>query len=344
MTGKAKQYGFWKRLMNSAEASGPAVNIPSGGTALLTWTSTNAASCDLTLPSRTIPNVGVNRTDYPVTGLTAGTHILVIDCQDSTGTKTDSDSVTVNVNSAPNPPTITGPATGVTNTPYQYVLNATDPENDTLRYGYDNDGNNTVDSFHPGTGYVSSGADQTTPLSWSTPGTYTFGVLTQDSKGAGSSFTPKTVTITNPVPAALNICPTSATINEGGFTQLAAWYTSPGTTFNGCAAPNGTNQSGSASWSSSNSGVASVNATGRVSGVTPGNASIGATYSGVSDSTPTSVTVLCTPKDSCSSQSSQDKADLVCTTDTFTISDGCGNNIVCNGSRSCDYNWKEVAP
>lgn len=344
MTGKARQVGFWKQLTNSAEASGPAVNIPAGGAALLTWTSVGATNCTLTVPPVAGRDVALNATDFPVTGLSAGTHILTIDCRDASGTKTDSDFVTVNVNSAPNVPTITGPATGVTNTSYDYVMTSTDPDGDTLRYGFDGDGNGSVDRFYPSTGYVASGTGQTATKSWSTPGTYTIQASAQDSKGAGSNFTAKTITITNPVAAALNICPTSATINEGGSTQLAAWYTGTGVTFNGCAAPNGTNRANVASWSSSNSGVASVNATGRVSGVTPGTASIGATYSGVSDATPTSVTVLCTPKDSCSSQSSKDKADLVCTTDTFQISDGCGNNIVCNGARTCDYNWKEVAP
>ena len=33
-----------------------------------------------------------------------------------------------------------------------------------------------------------------------------------------------------------------------------------------------------------------------------------------------------------------------CPADTYTVEDGCGTTLTCNGRRRCDFNWKEVAP
>ena len=57
-----------------------------------------------------------------------------------------------------------------------------------------------------------------------------------------------------------------------------------------------------------------------------------------------SVTISCTPTNSCSSASSDTRAAGICAGDTFTITDGCGGTLTCSGTRVCDYNWKEVAP
>lgn len=177
------------------------------------------------------------------------------------------------------------------------------------------------------------------PISGLTTGTHT---LTMEcTNGSDVALDSVDVIVAAPVQAALNVCPTSATLYEDNTSSLKAWHTDTGVTFNGCAAPNGTDRTGAASWSSSNIGVASVSG-GTVTGVSAGSATIQASYAGLSDTA--SVSVLCSPDNSCSSQSSKDKADLVCTTDIFTIPDGCGNDIVCNGTRACDYNWKEVAP
>gem|GEM_PF-5415694 len=53
---------------------------------------------------------------------------------------------------------------------------------------------------------------------------------------------------------------------------------------------------------------------------------------------------VCAPNNDCASAASVTQAATVCIGGTFSIADGCGNTIVCNGARSCDYNWKEVAP
>jgi membrane peptidoglycan carboxypeptidase len=33
-----------------------------------------------------------------------------------------------------------------------------------------------------------------------------------------------------------------------------------------------------------------------------------------------------------------------CQNQTFTVNNGCGASITCNGTKTCNYNWKEVAP
>ena len=98
-------------------------------------------------------------------------------------------------NTAPASPTITGPITGNTSTPYAFSAQASDPDNDTLRYGIDWDMNSTVDEWAPALGYVASNTAQSTNHSWLIAGPQTFQVLAQDSKGANSTFTSHTITL-----------------------------------------------------------------------------------------------------------------------------------------------------
>lgn len=55
----------------------------------------------------------------------------------------------------------------------------------------------------------------------------------------------------------------------------------------------------------------------------------------------TTATVSCLPSGNCSADS---RTTQLCSNQNFTIPDGCGGNMNCSGTRSCDYNWKEVAP
>jgi hypothetical protein len=99
-------------------------------------------------------------------------------------------------NTAPNPPTITGPTTGVPSTSYTYTFTATDPDGDTLRYEIDWDNNGTVDQTLPATGYVASGPPgQSQANNWTGPGTKNFQARAVDSLGAISGWSPYTVTI-----------------------------------------------------------------------------------------------------------------------------------------------------
>jgi hypothetical protein len=98
-------------------------------------------------------------------------------------------------NNAPNAPTISGPTTGNPNTSYSFNLTATDPEGDTLRYGIDWNNDGAIDQWVPGSGYVASGTTQTASYTWTTPGTYTFQVLAQDSNGSQTGWVSHTITI-----------------------------------------------------------------------------------------------------------------------------------------------------
>ncbi len=52
---------------------------------------------------------------------------------------------------------------------------------------------------------------------------------------------------------------------------------------------------------------------------------------------------VCVPTDNCVNHTAD--TDNVCVGSQYVITnDGCGNTINCPGTRSCDYNWKEVAP
>nr|MCW1888385.1 hypothetical protein [Candidatus Moranbacteria bacterium] len=54
-----------------------------------------------------------------------------------------------------------------------------------------------------------------------------------------------------------------------------------------------------------------------------------------------SVTVTCTDAGACQRDS---RSQSLCQKDTFTITDNCGVTQNCTGEKTCDYNWKEVAP
>ena len=103
----------------------------------------------------------------------------------------------------------------------------------------------------------------------------------------------------------------------------------------------------STNWSSSNIAVATVNNTtdkGRVTGVSGGTTNITATYrpNTTTYSDAKSVTVTCIPTLFCSDPGPAATAANKCSGDTFVISDGCSGLSTCTGTRTCDFNWKEV--
>ena len=190
-----------------------------------------------------------------------------------------------NVNPAnrpPTTPTITGPVTGQTNISYDFSALSTDPDNDTLRYGFDWNNDTTVDQWLPADGYVNPGVSQTGSRVWSVASTNTFQVLAQDSQGAQSNWVQHTITIEDCVSTFGTTCTTSP--NSCGMTSTGT-----------------------------------ISCTGACSAVTPTES-------------------LCTPCYPDCSRRGQ-----VCVGKTFNDANGCGINN-CDGTRSCDYNWKEVAP
>ncbi len=79
-----------------------------------------------------------------------------------------------------------GSTVGLTWTPYSYSTNTTDPDGDDIRYGWDWNGNNTVDEWT--TEFYPSGATANISHSWNTSGTYNVKVKAEDMYGAQSTF------------------------------------------------------------------------------------------------------------------------------------------------------------
>ena len=98
-------------------------------------------------------------------------------------------------NNLPSPPnTPSGPTSGETDVLYSYTTNATDPDNDEVRYYFDWD-----DGTGNWTGFVGSGQSASKSHAWNNPGTYEIRAKAQDEHGAESEFSsPLTVVITEP--------------------------------------------------------------------------------------------------------------------------------------------------
>ncbi len=64
---------------------------------------------------------------------------------------------------------------------------------------------------------------------------------------------------------------------------------------------------------------------------------------GVWDSIASICVAACLPDDTCTDHAAE--IANTCVGSDYVISDnGCGVQQLCSGTRSCDYNWKEVAP
>jgi len=99
-------------------------------------------------------------------------------------------------NGSPETPiTPSGPTSGNTGPSYSYSTSSTDPDGDTVKYGWDWNGDEIVDEW---TGQNPSGAIVSTDHSWTTTGTYYIKVKAEDSNGAQSDFSSSlSVTITS---------------------------------------------------------------------------------------------------------------------------------------------------
>ena len=99
-------------------------------------------------------------------------------------------------NTAPNSPSVTGPASGNPDSSYTFTITSTDPEGDQVRYGVDWDKNGVADEWVPaGTATVPSGTALTASHSWSTTGVKQFQVLAQDAPGLNSGWTQKSISL-----------------------------------------------------------------------------------------------------------------------------------------------------
>lgn len=126
--------------------------------------------------------------------------------------------------------------------------------------------------------------------------------------------------------------------------SLRAYHVLNGTVDCSNAAAVATDVTGTTVWSTSNAAVATV-----VGGVVTSttntigsSATISATYSGLTDSGAT-VVITCLPTN-CFDPGPAATAANKCpgSANEFTIDDGCGGTLTCQGTRVCDFNWKEV--
>jgi len=107
----------------------------------------------------------------------------------------------VNITATNNPPEKpskpSGETQGQTGTSYPYSTNATDPDGDKLEYGWDWDGDDTVDEWDDNSSnYYPSGMPISTSHAWSADGTYNVKVKAKDIYGEESEWSdPLSVTM-----------------------------------------------------------------------------------------------------------------------------------------------------
>jgi hypothetical protein len=131
--------------------------------------------------------------------------------------------------------------------------------------------------------------------------------------------------------------PSSFTMVQGSTKNLVACYND----VVGCSDPSG-NVTPSATWNE-NTGSNIVTLTNSdpklLTATSQGSEGISASYN--SQTVNRNITVTCTDAGACSRDP---RSQSLCAADTFTVTDSCGTTQTCNGVKSCDYNWKEVAP
>jgi len=113
-----------------------------------------------------------------------------------------------------------GPSTGITGVQYTYTVFAIDPANDLIKYGWDWNGDGTVDQWDNNNGnYYASGQPSTMLHAFTSPGTYNLQVKAEDIYGKQSSFSLKlTVTITQNQPPTKPTKPSGTTNGKIGVT------------------------------------------------------------------------------------------------------------------------------
>ncbi|UCD14089.1 MAG: hypothetical protein JSW60_01350 [Thermoplasmatales archaeon] len=107
------------------------------------------------------------------------------------------------MNLQPNTPSQpSGPTSGLAGKSYTYTTSTTDPTSDMVKYGWDWDGDNTVDEWDDNGGnYYTSGTTISTSHAWGSTGTFNVKVKAEDLYGGQSAFSPHlTVVITTTAP------------------------------------------------------------------------------------------------------------------------------------------------
>jgi len=117
-----------------------------------------------------------------------GSHEVKVKARDKYGLESSwSDPLTVNViNNAPGKPSKpNGPSSGSYKDTHTYSTSSSDPDNHKIRYGWDWNGDNSVDQW---TDLYNSGQTVSTSHKWSSKGTYNIKVKAQDEYGEESEW------------------------------------------------------------------------------------------------------------------------------------------------------------
>ena len=170
----------------------------------------------------------------------------------------------------------------------------------------------------------------------------------------GSATASVSVNVTSPPPVnILKLCVGSCTgpfrgsSNGPNGSELLSYPPSSSTFLVACYNPAAQctdatgNVTNTASWSAT--GDVSVASSGSPRAVStnssPGSGQVTASYSGLSARN--DIAVACIPTNFCAGNP---RGVLTCIGKKFTIDDGCGNTLECDGSRTCEFDWREVAP
>ena len=111
-----------------------------------------------------------------------------------------------NSDSPSTPSQPSGPSTGIVGIPNTYSTSSTEPNGDSIKYGFDWDADGDVDEW---TNYKPSGQSVSLDHSWDAPGSYNFQVKAEDQFGDQSGWSPtKSVQITTGTPPNTPSAPT----------------------------------------------------------------------------------------------------------------------------------------
>ncbi len=162
----------------------------------------------------------------------------------------------------------------------------------------------------------------------------------------GTTSDSVSVTLSNSLKVCQNSC--SSGIQRGNTSSTQSFTIARGgsqnlvTCFNPSSSCNNASGNVAGTWSE-NTGTDIVALSGSnpktVSANNTGTENISATYSGQTANM--SVTVTCLPTVNCSNAPGREN---YCQDENFSVDNGCGVNINCPGTKTCNFNWKEVAP
>ena len=330
-------------------------SVVSGNASKLTWSApTNATSCTAsaspvsTVWSATTPTSAALLAGNPTTGVSTGAlaaaETYTMSCTGPGGTTSHSATVAVTV------PTPAPTFNFFTATPTTIPLGSST----TLDWSTNNATSCTPSASPAQSGWTAnggavSGTQVVTPT--------TIGVITYtlNCTGPGGSVGPRSVAVTVTDPSTLRLCQNgfyyasggssglNITLVQGEYRNLTTYYDAA----SGCPGTNPVTSSTTFASSKPAVGVLSGTDPKKLTGDVP-NASttngqqsdtsnITATYNGKTVTMPITVTENCVSR--CAEQATN-----YCQGTSFPSKNSCNEDETCQGTRSCDQNWKEVAP